>query len=222
MPVKFDIDRSELSVEGHYSGVQFGLFRSESELPARLLARLSEYGLGLAGMKMERGTGTFAETHLQCYLLDYAVTVRIRVDRLEIHCSYLTEENKERVIAAGVATLDCVRQIIGADYRTYTVGMHIHGLLEHQDTKSFLGKLVNAPPPDAGAVTGNGVAYYFAPVAERIVSSLTLDVSTVTTGGLYARPQAIWDASRLPLERLPEQMEHFVRHALGAFDVEVP
>lgn len=222
MPAKFVVSRSELVVEAGYRDPQFRLFRDESGLIGRLVTRLSPHGLTLNGMKIERGSGTLGELHLVCYLLDYAVTARIRVDRVEINCTLLTEENKSRVIAAAVDTLDCVREGVGSDYRAYAVAMNIHGLLEGKDAKSFLGRLIASPPADVGAVAGNAVAYYFAPVDDRIAASLTLDVSAVTTDGLYARPQATWDASRLPLERLAERAEQFVRHTLASFGIEVP
>lgn len=222
MPVKFVISRSDITVEAGYNRPEFGLFRDQAALFSRLVARLSSHGLRLSDMKMERGNGSFGDLHLFFYLLDYALTVRIRLDRVEIFCALLTDENKKRVIAATVETLDCIRADIGGQYRAYVVALNIHGLLENQSAKTFLGKLIAAPPADVGPVTANAVAYYLAPAAERIASSLTLDVSAVAPDGLYARPQATWDASRLPLEQLAERAEEFVRHALGSFGVEVP
>ena len=222
MPVKFVVSRSDLTIEAAYPRPEFGLFRDDAGLFARLVSRLSSHGLKLSDMKIERGGGALGELHLFFYLLEYVLTVRIRLDRTEIYCSLLTEENRKRVIAAAVDTLDCVRENIGGQYRAYAVSMNIHGLLENQSARTFLGKLIATPPDGVGSVTGNAVAYYFSPVNDRIASSLTFDVSATAVDGLYARPQATWDANRLPVQQLAEKAEDFVRRTLGSFGIEVP
>ena len=222
MPVKFVVSKSDVTFEAGYQQPEFGLFREDAGLFARLVSRLSSYGLKLSDMKVERGSGTLAEIHLFFYLLDYLLTVRIRLDRAEIFCSHLTDENKKRVIAATLDTLDCIRENIGGQYRAYALTMNIHGLLENQSARTFLSKLIVAPPAAAGSVSGNAVAYYFSPVDDRIASSLTFDVSATAADGLYARPQATWDASRVPMVQLADRAEEFVRRALGSFGVEVP
>jgi len=220
--VKFVVSRSDATFEAGYQQPQFTLFRDDAGLFARLVSRLSSYGLKLSDMKMERGSGTFGEIHLFFYLLEYVLTVRIRLDRVEIFCSHLTEENKKRVVAATIDTLDCIRENIGGQYRAYALSMNIHGLLENQSARAFLSKLIVAPPADAGSVTGNAVAYYFAPIDDRIASSLTFDVSATTADGLYARPQATWDASRFPVTELADKAETFVRRTLSSFGIEAP
>lgn len=222
MPLKFVVSRSDVTFEATYQQSEFGLFREDAGLFSRLVSRLSSYGLKLSDMKVERGSGTLADIHLFFYLVEYLLTVRVRLDRVEIYCSHLTEENKKRVIAATLDTLDCIRENIGGQYRAYVLSMNIHGLLESQSARAFLNKLIVTPPSEAGSVTGNAVAYYFSPVDDRIASSLTFDVSATAADGLYARPQATWDASRLPMAQLPDRAEEFVRRTLASFGIEVP
>ena len=221
MPFKFVVSRSDVTVEAAYRQPAFGMFGDAVGLFPRLLSRLSSHGLKLSDMKMERGSGSLGEVHLFFYLLDYLLTVRIRLDRVEIYCSILTEENKKRVVTAAVDTFDCLRQTIGGEYRAYAMSMNIHGLLENQSAKAFLRRLVTAPPADV-SIIGNAVAYYFSPVDDRSASSITFDVSATAADGLYARPQATWDATRLPLEQWAERAEEFVRRTLGSFGIEVP
>jgi hypothetical protein len=220
--VKFVVSRSDVTVEAAYQQPEFALFGNESRVLGRLVDRLSPYGLRFAEMKIERGNGSLGDLHLLCHLLDYLLTVRIRLDRTEVVCSLLTTDNKRRVMAAIVDTFACVREHVGGQYRAYAMSLNIHGLLENQSAKSFLNGLIAMPPPGAGQVVGNAVAYYFSPADERIASSLTFDVSALTAEGLYARPQATWDAGRLPLEELAAKAEGFVRDTMGAFGIEVP
>jgi hypothetical protein len=212
---------SDVALEAAYQRPEFGLFREDAGLYARLAARLSSHGLKLSDMKIERGGGTFAEAHLFFYLLDYLLTVRVRLDRLEVYCSRLTEDNKKRVVTASLETLDCIRESVGGEYRAYALSMNVHGVLENQSAKAFLRTLVATPPDAAGSVVGNAVAYYFAPVEDRVAASLTLDISATTADGLYVRPQATWDASRVPLAQLADRAEEFVRRTLASFHIEV-
>ena len=222
VPVKFVISSADVTIEAGYQQPAFGLFRDEAGLFARLVSRLSRYGLKLSDMKIERGNGSFGDLHLFCHLLDYLLTVRIRLDRSEIYCSLLTEENKKGVIAAAVETLDCLRESVDGQYRAYAISLNVHGLLENTSAKTFLSGLIAAPPTAAGPVTGNAVAYYFSPAQDRLASSLTFDVSAITPDGLYVRPQAVWDASRFTPEQVAERAEGFVRNMLGSFGLEVP
>lgn len=222
MPIKLVVSRSDVTIEAAYQQPQFGLYQENRGLYARLVARLSPYGLKLSDMKIERGNGSLGEYHLSFFLLEYLVVVRVRVDRSEIYCAHLTDDNKNRVIAAATETLACVRETIEAEYRVYAVTLNIHGLMENQNAKAFLGKLVAAPPAAAGTIIGNGIGYYFSSVGDRSASSLVLDASALVPDGLYAKPQATWDASRVPLDQLAERAEEFVRTTLGWFDIEVP
>src|SRR5262245_18256867 len=222
LAVKLIVSRSDVAFEAVYPRPEFGLFRDDAGLLARLVARLSPHGLKLTDMKIERGSGNLGEVCLLFTLVDYLLTVRVRLDQTNIFCSLLTEQNKKRVIAATVDTLDCIRQHIGGEYRAYTVTMNIHGLLEHQSANALLSRLIVAAPPNLGPVTGGAVAYYLSSHEDRTAASLTCDISQLTVDGLYARPHTTWDATRLPLEQLAERAEEFVRRALGSFDIEMP
>jgi hypothetical protein len=220
--VKIVISRSDVTIEAGYQRPEFGLFRDQAGLFARLVERLAPHGLKLSDMKVDRGNGTFGDLHIFFYLVDFSVTVRIRLDRVEVYCSLLTEENKKRVIAATLETFSCLRDHVGGQYRAYAVAMNIHGLLESESGKAFLSRLITAPPPQVGSVAANAVAYYLSPDGERTASSLTLDISAATPDGLFIRPQATWDAARVPLEELPDKAEGFVKHALSSFGIEIP
>src|SRR5437867_115010 len=121
---------------------------------------------------------------MQFYLLEYVMTVRVRLDRADIYCIPLTEDNKKPIIAAATDTFNVVRESVDGGYRAYAISMNIHGVLEDQSTKDFLARLVVPAPAAVGGTVGNGVAYYFAPVGERIASALTLEPSALITKGL--------------------------------------
>ena len=222
MSIKLAVSRSDLTIEAAYQQPQFGLFQENRGLYTRLATRLSPHGLKLSEMKIERGNGSIGEYHLSFFLLEYLLVVRVRVDRIEIYCTQLRDDNKNHVVAAATETLACLRETIGAEYRVYAVTLNIHGVLENQSAKAFLGKLVVPPPAAAGPIVGHGVGYYFAGAGDRSASSLVLDTSALVPDGLYAKPQATWDASRVAPDELAVRAEEFVRTTLGWFGIEVP
>lgn len=223
MPIKFTVSRSDITVEASYQRAQIGLFRDSVRLVERLIERLTPHGVKLSDIKIERGNGSLGDLHLLCYLFDYLLTIRVRLDRAEIYCSHLTEDNRKQVVSAGIDTLVTLRDAIGGDYRAYGAALNLHGTLENQPARTFIGRLIAPTPAQLGPLTGNAVAYYLSPTLDgRIAGSLTLDASALVPDGLFARPLATWDASRVALDQLPVRAEEFVRQALGAFGIELP
>lgn len=62
-----------------------------------LYRRLEPYGLKLADVRVERDAGNVADQHLLLYLFNYLMTVRIRVERIEVDCSELPEDVVEKL-----------------------------------------------------------------------------------------------------------------------------
>lgn len=222
MATRFVVSRSDFTLEAAYQRAELdALGRDLSALLTRLLDALGPHGLKLSDIKVDRGAGTLAELHVLCQnLVDYVLTVRIRVDRVEALCSYLTVENKERVFAAIRDALKAVRSQVSADYRAFSISLNLHGILEGVDSKEYLSGFIGKAP-NIGPVSGTAVAYYFGPVEDRLTSTLTLDVSAVVASAVYVRPQATWDASRVTVDHLAERAETFVRNALLSVGLEL-
>ncbi len=223
MAAKFVVSRSDFTLEAAYQGAEVNVLgRNQPDLFARLLDALAPHGLKLSDMKVERGGGTLAEFHVLCSgLVDYSLTVRVRLDRVEATCSYLTVQNTDRVFAAVIDTLKAVRSQISADYRTFALSLNLHGILEGVDSKEYLSGFVGKPP-NMGPVVGTAAAYYFGPAEDRLTSTLTLDVSAVVPGAVYVRPYATWDGSRVTVGLLQGRAETFVRSALLSVGLELP
>lgn len=221
MPILFKVSRADFTLEAAYQSPEFAAFRDTSRLFSRLFAGLEAYGVKLADIRVERGQGRLADFQVVCHLFDFLMTVRARLDRVEVFCSYLANENLKRFSAAAVDALAAIRGQLSADYRAYALSVSLHGALAGIETKDYLVKF-NAKTPQLGSLAGNAVGYYFGPAEDRVTSTLTLDVSVVVPGGLYVRPQATWDARLVPVGMLPARAEAFVRLALSAVELELP
>lgn len=223
MPLKFVVSRSDFTLEAVYQRAELAAFgRNQPELLGRLLEVLGPHGLKLSDLKVERGGGTFADLHVLCQgLVDYVLTARVRLDRVEAYCSYLTVENKDRVFAAVLDTLKAVKNHITADYRVFSLSLNLHGVVEGIDHREYLAGFVGKTP-NIGPVLGTAVAYYLGPAEDRLTSTLTLDVSALVAGAVYVRPQATWDASQVTVELLQGRAEAFVRDTLSSVGLELP
>lgn len=222
MPIKFSASRADFRLDVPFERPQFALFQDGSGLISHLFTALEPHGLRLSDLKVERGTGGLAEIHVLCNLFEYALTIRVWIDRVEVICLYVESEEKEKKYSAAIVdALVAIQRKIEPGFRTYAFSMNLHGPLEGESVKDYLAKFV-AKTPNIGTPTGAAVGYYYGPTDERLFSSLTLDVSVAVTGGIYIRPQATWDASRVTPQDLPVRVRGFVRAALESLDLETP
>ena len=221
MMTRFDVSRADFTLEALYQRPAFGAFRDGLAMPARLFEALESHGLKLGDIKIERGNGSLADYHVFCQLFDFRMTVRVRLDRVEIISVQLTDENVKGFSMAAVDALTAVREHLNSDYRAYGFALNLHGTLDGLDVSDYLAQFV-AKKPMVDLVSGVGVAYYFGPSADRLVAAITLDVSTLVPGGVYVRPQVTWDGTRVTPALLPSRGEDFVRVALAAVDLELP
>jgi hypothetical protein len=221
--VKIKVQRSDLSFEVGFPQPEFGLLREVSTVLQHVYTRLQPHGLKLADIRVERGTGDVADYHLLCRLFDYVMTIRIRVDRIEVICSTLP--NPEALQKYKAATLDLLRAIkdVKSDvsYRAFAMAVNIHAKLEGQSVREYLSSFVSNIPKGLGAPAGNGVAFYFSPEGDRTLATLTLEHSAVVADALFVRIHAVWDPNKAQLEALTGSLaEQFVYQALKSLGLE--
>jgi hypothetical protein len=222
--IKVEVVRSDLAVEAGFPQPEFWLFRDVSALLHRLHTRLQPHGLKLTDLRLERATGNVAEQHVLCYLFDYLMTVRVRVERVEVNCSALP--SPEYLDKFKAATLDVLRAVkdLRADlsFRAFAVAVGVHAKLEGQSARDYLTQFVAKVPQGLGASTGNGIVFYFGPEGERLLSSVTVDASALVPDGVFARIHGVWDASKIAPESLTGTAEAFVRQGLESLGLQVP
>ena len=221
MTTRFDVSRADFTLEAVYQRPAFGAFRDGLAMPARLFEALERHGLKLGDVKLERGDGSLADYRVSCQLFDFRMTVRVRLERVEIVSVQVTDENVKPFSTACVDALTAVHEHLGSDYRVYELSSNLHGTLDGLEVKDYLARFVTKRPT-IGSVSGVGVAYYFGPSDDWLVAAMTLDVSALVPGGLYVRPQVTWDGRGVSPDSLPSRGEDFVNRALAAVDLGLP
>lgn len=222
MGLRFDVSKADLAFEAGLGRAEFALFRDIHGLLTHVFTRLEPHGLRLTDMRTESGAGTAADFHVLCYLFNLWMTVRIRLDRIEVFCSELPQEYVQRIMAAIVDTLAAVRDHFpDLSFRSHTLSVGLHGLLQGRPVREYLSQFVGNVPSGLGAMIGNGAVFYFGPEGERLLSSVTVDMSAVIADALYTRAHVVWDAQKVSIEVFPALGEGFVREALSRLGLEL-
>lgn len=223
MATKFTVSQAEFQLEAGFSEVEFSLFRETHSLLDHLFRALQPHGARLADIRVDTGGGSAADFNVLCYLFNYWVTLRVRIDRIEIVGSQLPQDYVHKYGAAIVDALLSVRNYHQSlKYRAYTLIVGMHGSLESGPVKQYISNFVQKVPDGLGPSAGSGVVMYFGPVAERLLCSVTIDTSTVVTDGLFCRTYVVWDANKVEIESIPDLANRFVREAVSQMDLQLP
>jgi hypothetical protein len=223
MPINFHVARADLHFEAGFSEPEFELFRDTAELSRQLFKSLEPHGARLSDIRIERGAGSAADFHVLCYLFNFWMTIRIRVDRIEIICSEFPQDYVEKFSAAIVDTLGAVHSFRpGLSFRAYALVIGLHGTLEGKSTEQFLSRFAANIPTGLGPSVGSGTVMYFGPESERQMCALTVDRSAVVQDALFVRTHVVWDAKRVESQNLPTIADAFVRQALTEIGLQLP
>jgi hypothetical protein len=217
----FSVSQADFTLNAAFQRPEFGLFQNTGALVQRMFESLKLHGVRLADMKIERGNGALSEFLLLCQLFNYAMSIRTRIEHVEIICVQLSEENLKRFSPAIVDALLSLQGEPGPKFQNYTLALNLHGTLEGTDTKTFLASF-SAKTPPVGPSTGNAMGYYFGPSDERQGSVIILDFSTNVPGGLYIQLRGVWDATKVPPQDLPALADKFVRTVTESVGLQVP
>ena len=121
MATKFTVSQAEFQLEAAFSQAEFSLFRDTSNLLDHLFKALQPHGARLADIRVETGGGSAADFNVLCYLFNYWVTLRVRIDRIEMIGSQMPQDYVHKYGAAIVDALQSVRNYHqNMKYRAYT------------------------------------------------------------------------------------------------------
>jgi len=223
MPSNFHVARADLNFEAGFSEPEFAFFRDTSELLRQLFKRLEPHGARLSDIRVERGAGSAADFHVLCYLFNFWMTIRIRVDRIEIICSEFPRDYAEKFSAAIVDTLGVISSFRGdLSFRAYALVIGLHGSVDGISTEKFLSRFATNIPTGLGPSVGSGTVMYFGPANERQMCALTVDRSAVVQDALFVRTHVVWDAKRVESQNLPKIADAFVRQAITEIGLQFP
>jgi hypothetical protein len=222
MATNFTVSQAEFQLEAGFSQAEFSLFRDTNSFLDQLFKALQPHGARLADIRVETGPGSAADFNVVCYLFNYWVTLRVRIDRIEMVGSQMPEDYVQKYGAAIVDALLSVRNYHqNLKYRAYTLNVGLHGTLEGSSVNKYISHFVKNVPDGLGPSAGAGAVMYFGPVGARLLCSVIIDRSTTVPEGLFCRISVVWDAAKVEIEGLPELANHFVRDTVSQIGLEL-
>jgi hypothetical protein len=223
LAIKLEVPKAELQFEAGYTQPDFGLFRDEPAILHHLFKRLEPHGLRLSDVRVERGSGNAGEQQILCHLFNYWMTVKLHIEKIEVVCTQLPRDHVEKFNAAILDVLRAVKDY-RADlaFKAFAVAVGLHAKLEGQPGRDYLARFAANVPQTLGPSTGNGAVFYFGPEGDRLLSSVTADVSILVQDAIWLRIQGMWDARKVTPDSLPGIAGGFVRQALESLGLQLP
>ncbi len=223
MAIMLDVAKADLAFEAGYSQPDFGLFENRSAILTHLFKKLEPHGLRLTDLRYEPGNLNLGEQHIVCYLFNYWMTIKIRLERIEINCSELPRDYTDKFKAAIIDVLTAVKEHRhDLSFRAFALAVGMHAKLEGLPARDYLRRFVTTVPQSLGPSTGNGVVFYFGPEGDRLLSSITADISAVTQDAVSLRIHGMWDATKVSADSISTIGDKYVRHALERLDLSLP
>ena len=193
---------AELLLVSTFERPLFDLWSNTPELFSALHGALAPYGFRTTDLRWEKGNGA-TDAILLFHLLAFRLTVRLRVDQVEIQSFTLPSLDAITASAAVSALLAAL-----SEYRpqsalqAHTLSLGFHGELEGQPVQPFLASFVREAPGGLGPVAGAGCVFYFGQEDGRVSLSVTLDASSEVADGLFFRVFSIWEHAAITPERM--------------------
>ncbi len=220
MAINLEVAKADLVFEAGFPQPEFSLFQDGGVLMHHLFKRLEPHGLRLNDLRVERGMGNVGDHHIICYLFNYWMTIRIRIDRIEVFCSEVPRDYVEKFKAAILDVLQAIKDYRPEQsFRTFGMVLGLHAKLEGQPAREYLARFVAKVPENLGPSTGGGVIFYFGPEGDRLVASIIADVSAAVQDAVYLRIHGLWDAKKVAPASVPGVADVLVRQALEGLDL---
>ncbi|GEM_PF-1983050 len=220
MATNLKVAKADLTFEAGFPQPEFSLFHDTGTFMHHLFKRLEPHGLRLNDLRVERGIANVGDHQIVCYLFNYWMTIRIRIDRIEVICSELPRDYVEKFKAAILDVLQAIKDYRPEQsFRAFAMVLGLHAKLEGRPVREYLAQFVTKVPQNLGPSTGGGVLFYFGPEGDRLLASITADVSAMVQDAVYLRIYGLWDAKKVAPASLSGVADALIRQALEGLDL---
>jgi hypothetical protein len=218
--IKLEVAKADFVFEAGFPRPEFTFFRDGGDLLDHVFKRLEPHGLRLNDIRVERGTTSVSDHQFVCYLFNYLMTVRIRINRVEVFCSAVPRDYIEKFKAAILDVLEAIKDYRpGQSFQTFGMVLGLHAKLEKQPVREYLAQFVTKVPQNIGPSTGSGVIFYFGPEGDRLLASIIADVSAEVQEAVYLRIHGLWDAKKVAPASFSGAVDVLIRQALESLNL---
>src|SRR5205085_2854045 len=93
--LNFQVSRADVTFDAKFPEPDFGLLADEPPFLEEIFRFLQPHGLRTADIRFDPGDGSVGDEQIVCQLPNYWITVRFRVDRVEIVSATLLREQTQ-------------------------------------------------------------------------------------------------------------------------------
>ena len=129
MAIDFAVEQGNLQLHANYTEPLFAIWRDTDQLLQRLFVGLSKHGLRLTDLKWDQSGNSVGDVQLNFYLFNFAVAVRIRIDRLEVEVfdiKKVTADQLEEAVLDLVAGLRTHKPEMAFSAYSVAIGVSSH------------------------------------------------------------------------------------------------
>lgn len=196
--IPFRVERSEFTAQLNFATPYWPIAQNISLLYSGLLNRMRDFGVTSQGIRADAADGTLGAFNVNFWMLQFAVSVRIRLDYLELNAPNFAvdADQLERALLALDQSLRNGQQDLS--YSSYVVTFGMHGRLEGIEAKQFVSRFANDVPEGLGKPVGSGTVFYYEGPPPATLLTVTIDLSGVVAGGISVRVHSVFDESMKP------------------------
>ena len=212
--------QSEILYQGQYDDLAFDVLAAPIPVYRNLLKALGKYRATLPNVRYD--AQTVAQANISCTLLDFSAIVQFHLDRFEVRLVKLHEVGED--VAAQIM-LDAWAALKASDPKIklirHRVTLDVQADLVKGTVEEVMKQYVISPKA-FGENTRSAVIFYLKDGREGGESgSIYLDRSPLKDGALYLKLDVSLDATKVPPEKVRDQVDEFVTTRLGQLGLEV-
>ncbi len=219
---KYEVKKSDLSVEGFFSAPAFDLLRTNSDVLNVITSCLSPF-LPIQGtdIRIDQQTNPVGNTNVIFELRPFNGIARISIDRAQIALFSPHSLDLDIISRLSSSLFDAINEMLTpASYGHYLVQFSFHAALENISPANYTRRFISAPSEDSDKLIGNSATYYFGQHDSRLHSSITLDMSGEFSDCVFIRIAMGFDASRISATGLRAAAVDHIESLLALIDLE--
>ena len=204
--IKYEVKKSDLSVEGYFASPAFNLFRGNSDVLEAVAAGLSDLcPIRGADVRINRETNPIGNANLSFDLHPFNGSSRISVDKSQIVLFNPHSLDTDQISRLSSSFFAAVGELLPPNsYGHYVVQFSFHAALENISPADHTRRFMSSASESSDSLIGNAVTYYFGQDDPRLHSSITLDMSGEFSDCVFVRVAMGFDASMVSVAGLKD------------------
>ncbi|MDE0697433.1 MAG: hypothetical protein OXH76_16550 [Boseongicola sp.] len=220
--IKFEVKKSDLSIEGYFAAPAFNLFRADSNVLNVVTAGLTSLcPIRGADIRIDQETNPIGNANLSFELHPFNGFARISIDRSQIVLFSPHSLDTDLISRLSSSFFGAINELLPPNsYAHHVVQFTLHAALENISPADHTRRFISPASEGADSLIGNAVTYYFGQHGPRLHSSITLDMSGEFSDCVLLRVAMGFDASMVSVAGLKDAVVEHGNSLFALVDLE--